>query len=243
MKTKRRYRVFLIFIFAFLLQASSLKSQTDISEGWEVKATETQPPDKVMETIGVKPGMVIGEIGAGRGRYTVYLSRRVGKTGKIYANDINPEALNYLKNRCRKLGFTNVETIIGKNEDPLFPEKSLDMAIMVWVYHMLDKPDNLLKNLLPSLKPGAVLAILDPIDSEIDAEFHIDRNKAGVSIPKIKERIEKSAKEAGFELVKVETFLPKDYIFILRPKVEIGYMTVGYFLDELHSPRKRKSGS
>jgi ubiquinone/menaquinone biosynthesis C-methylase UbiE len=243
MKTKRRYRVFLIFIFAFLLQAGSLKSQTDLSEGWEVRATETQPPDKVMEIIGVKPGMVIGEIGAGRGRYTVYLSRRVGITGKIYANDINPEDLNYLKNRCRKLGFTNVETIVGENEDPLFAEKSLDMAIMVWVYHMLDKPDNLLKNLLPSLKPGAVLAILDPTDSEIDAEFHIDRSKPGEAISTIKERIEKSAKEAGYELVKVETFLPKDYIFILRPKVQIGYLTVGYFLDELHSSRKRKSGS
>ncbi len=92
------------------------------------------------------------------------------------------------------------------------------MAIMVWVYHMLDKPDGLLKNLRPSMKPGATLVILDPPDEEIDEEFHIDRSSPDVKVPKIQERIEKSAATAGFELVRVETFLPKDVIFILRLK-------------------------
>lgn len=208
-----------LLILVFLSSSFTLKAQTDLSEGWEVKVIrEMQPPKKIMNAIGVKPDMVIGEVGAGRGRFTVYLAREVGKTGKILANDIDENALSYLNYRCKCLGFKNVQTILGKPNDPLFPEKSLDMAIMVWVYHMIEKPDDLLKKLKLSMKPNASLVILDPIDSEIDAEFHVDRKSSDVKTPTIRERIEKSANECGFELVKVETFLPKDYIFILKAK-------------------------
>jgi SAM-dependent methyltransferase len=127
-------------------------------------------------------------------------------------------ALTYLRERCGRLGFGHVETILGKTDDPLFPVNSLDLAVVVWIYHMLEKPDELLKNLRPALKPGAVLAILDPHDDEIDQEFGIDRSKPDVKTPLIKERVEKSAKASGFELVRVETFLSDDYIFILEVK-------------------------
>jgi SAM-dependent methyltransferase len=177
-----------------------------------------QPPEKVMDAIGVKPGMTIGEIGAGHGRYTVHLARRVGQKGKIFANDIDKNALSVLSDRCKRENIVNVETILGEEEDPLFREKSLDMAFMVWVFHGLDKPGPLFKNLKSGLKPGAPFVILDPIDSEIDMEQEF----AGIEIDPdrltIKERVEKAAEEAGFEIIKVETFLPKDYIFILQVK-------------------------
>ena len=215
MKTTTISCFFLIFFAPCFLPA-----QTDLSEGWEVQVNkELQPPDKIMQAIGVKPGMVIGEVGAGHGRFTVYLARKVGPAGKILANDIDEHAIGYLRDRCRRLGFSQVQTIIGKPDDPLFPERSLDMAIMVWVYHMIEKPDSLLKKLKQSMKAGAPLVILDPVDSEIDGEFHIDRSKPGHP-PTIRERIEHSANECGFELVRIETFLPKDVIFILRAKVK-----------------------
>jgi ubiquinone/menaquinone biosynthesis C-methylase UbiE len=214
------YTITMIFMFAFQWTSFIIKAQSDLSEGWEIKVmNERQPPEKIMNIIGVKPGMIIGEIGAGRGRFTVYLAREVNTSGQIYANDIDEEALIYLKERCKKLGFKNVKTILGKNDNPGFPDKSIDMAIMVWVYHMIDKPDQLLKNLKKSLKPGAMLVILDPIDKEIDEEFHIDRNTPGAKPPTIKERIENSARIAGYEIIRVETFLPKDIIFILKAKV------------------------
>jgi ubiquinone/menaquinone biosynthesis C-methylase UbiE len=216
MRSHRTIGAFSLFILLFSCLPPFMAGQTDLSETRELWATERQPPDKVMDAIGVKPGMVIGEVGAGRGRYTVYLARRVGESGKILANDIDKRSLDYLRDRCERQGFKNVKTILGKEEDPLFPADSLDMAIMVWVYHMLDKPDELLKNLRPSLKPGATLVILDPPDEEIDEEFDIDRSNPDVKAPTIRERIEKSAEAAGFELVRVETFLPKDLIFILR---------------------------
>ncbi len=215
MLTRKTLFISAILILCLLIKPSNLNAQTDLSEGWEINATARQSPDKVMKAIGVKPGMHIGEIGAGRGRYTVYLAREVGPDGKIFANDIKDEGLRYIETRCKKLGLNNVETILGKKDDPLFSDNSLDMAIMVWVYHMIDKPDELLKNLRSSLKPGALLVILDPMDDEIDAEFNIDRCTLG-GVPTIKERVEKSARVCGFELLRTETFLPQDYIFILK---------------------------
>lgn len=216
----KSYLTITIIIFlTFLKNSLVVNAQSDLSEGWEINVmNERQPPEKIMNVIGVKPGMIIGEIGAGRGRFTVYLAREVGNNGKVLANDINEQALTYLEERCKKLGFKNVKTILGENDHAGFPDKSIDMAIMVWVYHMIEKPDQLLTNLKKSLKPGALLVILDPVDKEIDEEFHIDRNTPGPKPSTIKERIEKSAGIAGFEIVRIETFLPKDLIFILKVK-------------------------
>jgi len=171
-----------------------------------------------MDAIGVKAGMTIGEIGVGYGRYTVHLARRVGDKGKIYANDINKDALSFLRKRCQREKIDNVEIILGEEEDPLFSDKSLDMAFMVWVFHGLDKPGPLLKNLKPDLKPGAPLVIVDPIDSEIDKEMEDAKEKLDLNRLTIKERVEKAAKEAGFEIVRIDSFLPKDYIFFLQVK-------------------------
>ena len=133
--------------------------------------------------------------------------------GRLYETDL--AQLSALRERCRRENITNIETIPGKEEDPLFPDKSLDMAVMVWVFHGLDKPGPLLKNLKPYLKTGSPLVIIDPIDSEIDMEREFAGEKVNPKKPTIRQRIEKAAIEGGFELVRVHSFLPKDYIFVL----------------------------
>ncbi len=207
-----------LLLCAYFCSGACLKAQTDLSEGWEIKEAERQPPKKIMDAIGVKSVMVIGEIGAGRGRFTVYLAREVGPSGKILANDISKSSLEYLEDRCKKNGFTNVKTIIGDEDDPLLPDDSLDLAIMVYTYHHLSKPDDLLKNLKHSLKPGAILAILEMRDFELDKELHIDRSKPNPKTPPIRDRIDKSARETGYEVMRIETFIEDDYIFILKVK-------------------------
>jgi SAM-dependent methyltransferase len=220
MKTRSIIISFLLVVFFYanlFAQTGNYEVQSRRIEEWENKINEErQPPEKVMDAIGVKPGMIIGEVGAGRGRYTVHLARRVGNEGKILANDIDENALSYLRERCRRNNIQNIETILGKVDDPLFPEQSLDMVIMVWVYHMLEQPVPLLKNLRSSLKPGATVVILDPCDEEIDEEIKEIKGKIDPDRPTIKERIEKGGAEAGFELVRIENFLPKDTIYILK---------------------------
>jgi ubiquinone/menaquinone biosynthesis C-methylase UbiE len=126
-------------------------SQTD-PDAWEVYHNNLQPPKKVMDAINLKAGMIVGEIGAGKGRYAVILAKRVGKKGHVYANDINQEDLDYLKFRCKRDKISNLAIILGKETDPLFPESKLDMVFIVNTYHHISDPVELLRNAKPALK-------------------------------------------------------------------------------------------
>jgi ubiquinone/menaquinone biosynthesis C-methylase UbiE len=197
-----------IVVGLLLVSVAAACGQEQSVEEWEKRTFIKQPPEKVLDAAGVEPGMVIGELGAGKGRFTMYLARRVGETGKILANDIDDESLEFLRERCRKAGIQNVETILGRVDDPLFPEASLDMAFMVWTYHYFDQPVAMLKSLLPALKPGATVVAVEPDPASFGMSEH------GVS----SDRMSKEAEEAGYELVRTDTFLPEDLIFVLRPK-------------------------
>lgn len=199
------------YLFLALIGVSVFFAQerTITVEEWEKRLNRLQPPDKIMDAIGLKPGMIVGEIGAGSGRLTVWLADRVGDTGKIYANDIDKHALEHLKERCIKDNLNNVETIVGEIEDPLLPENTLDIAFMINVYHHLDSPVALVRNIIPSLKPAGILAI-------VDAEPEKSGYGSNHSTPK--EEILAQLDEAGYELIRVETFLPDDNIYICRPK-------------------------
>jgi SAM-dependent methyltransferase len=165
---------------------------------------------KTLDAMGVRPGMTIGEIGAGSGRVTFALARRVGDRGKVYANDIDAQALAELRGVCQRRGVKNIETLVGKVDDPLFPKAALDLAIIAIAYHHLEQPVVLLKNLAPSLKPGASFVILDPA---YDRTGDKDSDR-----PTTRERVESEAAQAGYELVAIDASLPRENIFILRLK-------------------------
>ena len=177
--------------------------------GWSDRF-EGQTDDRTLDAMGITAGMTVGEVGAGEGRFTVALSRRVGPGGKVYANDIDEKALSALAARSKRLGLGNVRTILGKVDDPVLPRHALDVVVMVSVFHHLDQPVTLLANLTPSLKPGGTVVILDPA---CDRNGEPDSNR-----PSTVESVRREAADAGFDLVRTETFLPNDNIFILRPR-------------------------
>jgi ubiquinone/menaquinone biosynthesis C-methylase UbiE len=197
----------LVFMTVFL--AAYMTGQQQSVEEWERQTFERQPPEKVMDAAGIEPGMVIGEVGAGRGRFTMHLARRVGDKGKIIANDIDAEGLAYLRERCRREGVLNVETILGEVDDPLLPEGALDMVFMVWTYHFLDQPVAMLKKLLPTLKPGGTVVLVEPDPV---------RGPGGEDHGVAPERMRREAARAGFEVVRIEDFLDWDLIFVLKKK-------------------------
>ena len=92
-----------------LAQLAPAAASAQTVDPGERTANDLQPPAEVMDAVGIKPGMVIGEIGAGRGRYTIFLAKRVGEAGKIYANDIDATALAYLRERCQRDGIDHFE--------------------------------------------------------------------------------------------------------------------------------------
>jgi ubiquinone/menaquinone biosynthesis C-methylase UbiE len=196
----------LLTLLAFL---PTVRAAAQAVEYGERQTNERQPPDKVMDAIGLKAGMVVGEVGSGRGRYTVHLAARVGPAGRIFANDINAGGLAHIRERCLNDGLNNVETILGRTDDPLFPVGKLDMIFMILTYHHLSQPVDMLKAMVTSLKPGATVVVVDP-----DPVKDRDRGPESTS----REEIERDAAAAGYELVRVETFLPRDNIYILRVK-------------------------
>jgi SAM-dependent methyltransferase len=202
----RRMAVFGILLTACLVLAQERLFQI---EGWEKRLNSRQPPVKIMDTIGMKAGMVIGEIGAGRGRMTMWIADRVGDSGKVYANDIDKRALEHLRERCKRDGFENVEIIVGEVENPKLPAKALDIAFMINVYHHLDSPVPLIRNILPSLKPNGILAIVDCDPDKV--YWGKEHGCAG------KKDMVRKLKEAGFEVIRIETFLNEDNIYIAKP--------------------------
>ncbi len=139
-----------LFSFFFLQGVAGVVGQDNSTDpdAWETRANQHQPPEKVMDAIGVEAGMIVAEVGAGRGRYVVQMAARVGDTGRVYANDIDEEKLEYLRERCRRDGITNVETILGEVEDPLLPGNTLDLVYLINTYHDLDKPVELIQSIL-----------------------------------------------------------------------------------------------
>lgn len=165
-------------------------------------------PEKLMDAIGVKPGMVIGEGGAGEGYFTFKLASRVGNTGKVYANDIVERVLGVIERRCEREDIANITTILGEVEDPLFPKGELDMVIMVMAFHDFEKPVEWLKNVKRCMKPAATLVIV---------ERDPDRSGSGWSHYLTKEDILDTMNKAGlFELDRIETFLSAHNIYIYR---------------------------
>jgi ubiquinone/menaquinone biosynthesis C-methylase UbiE len=163
-----------------------------------------------MDAIGVKPGMIVAEIGAGRGRYAVRMADRVGDGGKVYANDIDEESLDYLRERCERDGIENIEIILGEVADPRLPEGRLDLVYVINSYHHFEEPVALLAKVIPSLKPGGRLVII-----EHDRDKYGD--KAGWHCKQQNELLDEVYR-AGFYLVQIETWLEKDNINIFIPR-------------------------
>ena len=82
----------------------------------EARLNRLQPPARVLDAIGVRPGMTVAEIGAGQGRYAVQLAVRVGTNGRVYAEDIDADALDHLRRRCQRWGLENVDVIHGRRD-------------------------------------------------------------------------------------------------------------------------------
>lgn len=174
----------------------------------EARLNRLQPPEKVLDAIGVRPGMTVAEIGAGRGRYAVQLAVRVGPSGRVYAEDIDAAALEHLRQRCRRWQLENVEVIQGDVADPELPPGQLDLIWIVSSYHHFADPVALLRRARPALKPGGRLAIGEWIS------IH-ETGRHGTT----PEGIIRQMKSAGYDLERTETFLKENnfLIYVFRP--------------------------
>jgi predicted methyltransferase len=127
----------------------------------EKECDDAEEPRQLVRLLGIKAGMTVADIGAGSGYYVVRLSPIVGPSGRIIAEDVVPEYLQSLRSRVHALRLQNVVISLGEPHDPRLPADSLDTAILVHMYHEIAQPYGLLYNLVPALKPGARVGIVD----------------------------------------------------------------------------------
>jgi 2-polyprenyl-3-methyl-5-hydroxy-6-metoxy-1,4-benzoquinol methylase len=165
--------------------------------------------NRVMDILKIRPGATVADIGAGSGWFTVRAARRVTDTGRVYAVDINPEAIGFINQRTQKEKLHNVTTVLGKTDDPSLPEHSIDAVLLLKTYHEVAEPVSLLTTLRGYLKPDARVGIIDRNGS---ADNH------GVN----REIVLREASEAGYRLVQQEDFVKGDgmdyfLVFALKP--------------------------
>jgi ubiquinone/menaquinone biosynthesis C-methylase UbiE len=166
-------------------------------------------PDHVTKALGLKPGEVVADIGAGTGVMTRPFAKAVAPGGKVYAVEIDAEILDYLKEQMRKESLTNVIFIHSQLEDPMLPRNSIDLAFFSDTTHHIGHRVYFYRKLSPAIKPGGRIAI---IDAGPDSPGH--PHKAEELVPK--SQAVREVEEAGFKLVNDYTFLPRDYFVVLQ---------------------------
>ncbi len=164
--------------------------------------------EKAMDAIGVAPGMIVGEAGAGDGYFTFPLLARVGGKGAVYANDIDRSALARLRDRGEREGHSNVYTVVGDVDDALFPRKDLDMVVIVHALHDFSQPVAWMVNVKKYMRPGATLAIV-----EVDPERGNHDNHFWP-----RDRIVGYAREAGFDVVRITDDGDRHMFIVVRPR-------------------------
>jgi len=172
--------------------------------------TQWQIPTRVMDEIGVKPGMTVADIGAGDGWFTFYLAERVGSSGRVIAQDIDAIALEAVRERCAQEKVSNVSILVGGTEDPKLPAGAVDLALMVNVLSALGNAKTFLGNLAKGLKPDGRLVVIDWDPAKLYPEM--DERAAKSALRQTLRQLQ----VADFELVKSLDFLPAQTIWVCK---------------------------
>jgi ubiquinone/menaquinone biosynthesis C-methylase UbiE len=122
---------------------------------------EEEQPAKLVAQLKIKPGDVVADIGAGTGYVSRRLAAKVGGQGKVLAVDIQLEMLELLTNKMATLGITNLIPVLGSESDPKLPTGSVDMVLMVDVYHEFDYPYEMMSAICRSLKPSGRVVFVE----------------------------------------------------------------------------------
>lgn len=166
-------------------------------------------PTRAIQLMDLDKGMVVADIGAGVGYYAFRIAELVGPTGKVYANEIQPEMLALLKKRQRKNKINNVEPLLGTERDPKLPDASCDVILMVDVYHEFSHPQDMLAKLRAALKPNGRLIFLEYRKEDPYVPI---RPEHKMSVKEVRLEVESE----GFVLDKVVEELPWQHVIIFK---------------------------
>ncbi|MGH7232004.1 MAG: class I SAM-dependent methyltransferase [Nitrospiraceae bacterium] len=174
-----------------------------------------QKPSQVVEALRLKPGMAVADVGSGSGYFTRRFARAITDQGKVYAIDVEPDMLAYVKDSFEHMQIPyTAEFVLGEPDNPKLPSDSVDLVFLCNVYHHVEKRIAYFTNLRAALKPEGRLAIID---------FYHDERSGDVGFPRrhlvARDTVIDEMTKAGFALIREHTFLPRQYFleFALPP--------------------------
>jgi len=162
--------------------------------------------DRVMDILKIADGKSVADLGAGSGWFTTRAAKRVGEKGKVFAVEINQEYINHINDRAKKENYTNIQTVLGTEDNPKLAANSVDAVLILKTYHEIGQPVTVLRNLRKSLKKDALVGI-------------IDRSGKGDDHGIDKDKVIEEAKRAGFVLKEEFDFTKADgmdYFLVFR---------------------------
>jgi len=172
---------------------------------------QEEEPDIALDAIKLAAGATVADVGAGSGYMTVKMARRVGPTGKVFANDIQPQMLSMLRQRLDREKLSNVELVLGTFDDPKLPANTIDLILMVDVYHEFSEPQKMLQRMHDSLKADGRLVLLEYRKEDPSIPIRPDHK---MSVAEAKMEVEAE----GFALTTVDERLPRQHILLFTKK-------------------------
>jgi len=182
-----------------LLFISQIAAQQTALTDAQIKSAETEVP-RLAEALALKPGMTIADLGAGFGAWTMRFSRYLGPAGRVYAIDIGAAQLASLKESIARERLTNVTVLEGAVGSTNLPALCCDAILIRDAYHHFTQPEDVLRSVAASLKPGGRLAVIDfPPRPNSEIPAGVPANRGGHGVPP--EVVQREVNAAGLTTV------------------------------------------
>ncbi len=176
--------------------------------GWLTRSDReaSEQPEKVLDALKIPEDATVADVGAGVGYFTWRIARRVPK-GKVIAVEIQQRMLDLMAEELEKRKITNVERVLGGVRDPRLPEGSVDLALLVDVYHEFSEPELMMQGIRRALKPQGRLVLIEYRKEDPSIPI-LPLHK--MSVEEVREEIE----PLGFRFVQALEFLPTQHLLI-----------------------------
>ena len=165
--------------------------------------------DAIVKAVGLKPGLVVADVGAGTGLFTLPFAKEVGPTGKIYAIDIAENFVKHIERQAQSAGLKNVQGVVCQPDNVNLPPNSIDLAYICDVYHHFEYPHKTMRSIHAALKPGGQLILIDfhRIEGK-STEFTLGHVRAGQEV------FCREVIDSGFQQIDEKPDLLKESYFV-----------------------------
>jgi ubiquinone/menaquinone biosynthesis C-methylase UbiE len=215
-----RRAIALALLFAFVVSAEQVHPVTHrriaqvmgaAGADWLVRPEREseEHPDQALDALQIQKGSTVADIGAGVGYFTWRLADRVGPNGVVYGEDIQQKMLDMLTKNMSDRHLTNVRPVLGAIDDPKLPKNSLDLVLLVDVYHEFSEPEKMLDGIRDALKPGGRIVFLEYRAEDPNVPI---REEHKMTVAQVRAEVQPE----GYKFDKAIEVLPQQHIIVFK---------------------------